>query len=68
MQALYHFSHSTSPGLGFELRLHTCKAGVLLLEPLLQSILLWLLWRWESHELFAQGGLELKSSRSQLPK
>jgi hypothetical protein len=26
--------------------LHICKAGALLLEPLHQSILLWLFWRW----------------------
>jgi hypothetical protein len=26
--------------------LHTCKAGALLLEPCLQSILFWLFWRW----------------------
>jgi hypothetical protein len=26
--------------------LHTCKAGTLLLKPHLQSILLWLFWRW----------------------
>jgi hypothetical protein len=26
--------------------LHTCKAGILLLESYLQSILLWLFWRW----------------------
>jgi hypothetical protein len=26
--------------------LHTCKVGTLLLEPNLQSILLWLFWRW----------------------
>jgi hypothetical protein len=26
--------------------LHTCKVGTLLLEPHLQSILLWLFWRW----------------------
>jgi hypothetical protein len=36
----------------------TCKAGALLLEPHLQSIFLWLFWRWGSHELFAQAGLE----------
>jgi hypothetical protein len=33
-------------GLGFELRLCTYKTGSLLLEPNLQSILLWLFWRW----------------------
>jgi hypothetical protein len=30
-------------GLGFEL---TCKAGALPLKPHLQSIFLWLFWRW----------------------
>jgi hypothetical protein len=39
--------------------LHFCKAGSLLLEPRLQSILLWSLWRWGSRELFAQAGLKL---------
>jgi hypothetical protein len=39
-------------------RLHFCKAGTLLLGPHLQSILLWLLWRWGSQELFAWAGLE----------
>jgi hypothetical protein len=36
-------------GLGFELSasIHTCKAGALLLKPHLQSILLWLFWRWD---------------------
>jgi hypothetical protein len=31
---------------GLNLGLCTCKAGALLLEPHLQSILLWLFWRW----------------------
>jgi hypothetical protein len=39
-------------GLVFELRTSCCQAGTLLLEPYLQSILLWLFWRWRSHELF----------------
>jgi hypothetical protein len=30
--------------------------------------LLWLFWRWGSHELFALAGLELQSSSSQPPK
>jgi hypothetical protein len=42
---------------------HICKAGTLPLEPHLHSILLWLFWRWESHELFAQSGLKLRSSQ-----
>jgi hypothetical protein len=33
-------------GLGFKLRLWACKAGALSLELHLQSILLWLFWRW----------------------
>jgi hypothetical protein len=32
--------------LGLNSGLHTCKAVTLPLEPHLQSILLWLLWRW----------------------
>jgi hypothetical protein len=31
---------------GLNSGLHTCKAGVLLLESHLQSTLLWLFWRW----------------------
>jgi hypothetical protein len=53
-------------GLGFELR-----AGTLVLEPHLQSILPWLFWRWESHELFAWAGLGttiLPSSVSQVAR
>jgi hypothetical protein len=34
-------------GLGLNSGLHVCKAGALLLEPHLQSILLWLFWRWD---------------------
>jgi hypothetical protein len=41
-------------GLGF----HTCKADTLPPEPHLQSILLWLFWRWVSHKLFALVGLK----------
>jgi hypothetical protein len=44
------------------------QVGTLLLEPHLQSILLWLFWRWGSHELFAWAGLESWSSRSWPPK
>jgi hypothetical protein len=32
---------------------HTCKAGGL--EPYLQSILLWLFWRWDLMNFFSQG-------------
>jgi hypothetical protein len=32
--------------LGLDSGLHTCKAGTLLLEPHLQFILLWLVWKW----------------------
>jgi hypothetical protein len=43
--------------------LHACKAGTLLLEPNLLSILLWLFWKWGSHELFTRAGLEPWSSQ-----
>jgi hypothetical protein len=43
---------------GLNWGLCACKAGTLLLEPQLQSILLWLFWRWGSRELFALGGLK----------
>jgi hypothetical protein len=33
---------------GLNSGLHTCKAGVLLIEPHLQSIFIWLFWRWSS--------------------
>jgi hypothetical protein len=33
------------------------KVDTVMLEPHLQSILLWLFWRWKSHRLFAQAGL-----------
>jgi hypothetical protein len=36
--------------------------STLLSEPLLQSILLWLFWRWASCKLLAQAGLEPSSS------
>jgi hypothetical protein len=54
--------------LGFNSGLYGCKAGTLLLEPHLQPILLWLFWRWGSHELFARAGLKLEPSGSQPPK
>jgi hypothetical protein len=44
----------------------TCKAGALLLEPHLQSILFWLFWRWGSWE-FVQAGLELQPPSLILP-
>jgi hypothetical protein len=44
--------------MGLNSALHTCKAGTLPLEPRLQSILVWLFWRWESHELFTQAVLK----------
>jgi hypothetical protein len=52
-------------GLGFELGLCTCKEDTFLLEPHLQSVLVWLFWRWGSLELFAWAGLEPPSSQSQ---
>jgi hypothetical protein len=33
-------------GLGLNSGLCSCKAGIVLLEPHLQSILFWLFWRW----------------------
>jgi hypothetical protein len=46
-------------GLGFEFKVfHPSKTGTPLLEPHLQSILLWLFLEMESHELFAQAGLK----------
>jgi hypothetical protein len=53
-------------GLVLELRALHFQSGALLLEPYLQYILLWLFWRWGSHELFATDGLELHSSQSQI--
>jgi hypothetical protein len=53
--------------LGLNTGLCICKAGALLLEPYLQSILLWLYWRWGSQEQFAWAGLEIPF-RSQTPK
>jgi hypothetical protein len=47
---------------------HTCKASSLLFEEHLQSFLLWCIWRWGSHKIFACAGLEPQSSRSQPPK
>jgi hypothetical protein len=41
-------------GLAFESGLHICKAGTLLVESHLQSILLWLFWEKGSHELLAR--------------
>jgi hypothetical protein len=43
---------------GLNSGLHIFKAGTLLLEPYLQSILLWLFWRWGLSELFALAGLK----------
>jgi hypothetical protein len=43
---------------GLSSRLCAYKAGALSLETHLQSILLWLFWRWGSRELFAQADLE----------
>jgi hypothetical protein len=42
-------------GLRFELRAsEACKAGILLLEPHLQSILLWLFWKWSLVNCFSR--------------
>jgi hypothetical protein len=54
---------------GLNSGLDTCKAGILPLKLHLQSILLWLLWRWGgSHELFPWAGLKPWPSWSQPPK
>jgi hypothetical protein len=45
-------------GLGLNLGILVCKAGTLPFEPHLQSILLWLFWRWGPPELFAWVGSE----------
>jgi hypothetical protein len=52
----------------FNSGLQAFEAGTLLLEPHFQSILLWLFWRWGSHELGAQAVLKLQSLWSQPPK
>jgi hypothetical protein len=49
--------------LGFEQRLHTCKAGTLPLEPHLQSIFALVILEMGSHKVFAQTGLEIPSSQ-----
>jgi hypothetical protein len=46
----------------------TCKAGTLLIGPNLQSIMLWLFWRWGVFWTTCLAGLELGSSWSQPPK
>jgi hypothetical protein len=51
-------------GLVFELRFYSCKAESILLKPRLQSILLWLFWRWEFLKLFTKAGLKPRSSQS----
>jgi hypothetical protein len=43
---LMGFSTFFLVGLGFEFRASHLHAGALLLEPCLQSILLWFFWRW----------------------
>jgi hypothetical protein len=47
---------------GLKSGIHTYKAGILLLEPHLQSILLWFILEVEFHELLAQADLKLPSS------
>jgi hypothetical protein len=49
--------------LGFELKASHFQTGALPLEPYLQSILLWLFWKWGPHELFAWAGLKPQSSQ-----
>jgi hypothetical protein len=53
--------------LGLNSGLCTYKADALPLQSRLQSVLLWLFWRW-GLELFAQVGLKLRPSQSQPPK
>jgi hypothetical protein len=53
---------------GFWAWLHACKAGFLPLEPHLQSILLWLFWRWGLVKYLPRIGFEPRSSQSQSPK
>jgi hypothetical protein len=44
-------------GLGlYACKAGTHKAGAVLLEPHLQSILLWLFWRWGLEDFFAWAG------------
>jgi hypothetical protein len=54
--------------LGLNSGLCTCKAGTLPLERHLQSIFLWLFWRWGLVKLFAWAGFKPRSSGSQLSK
>jgi hypothetical protein len=75
----YHLSHISSPhviffvcffllvGLEFELGLCTCKGGVLPLEPCLQSILLWLIWRWVLKNYLPGLALNFDSPNLSLP-
>jgi hypothetical protein len=51
---------------GLNSGLHNCKARILL-EPHLHSILLWFFWRWGSHKLFAQAGLNCSPPNLSLP-
>jgi hypothetical protein len=53
---------------GLNSGLWTCQTGALWCEPYLQSIFLWLFWRWGSFKLFAGASLEPQSYGSQLPK
>jgi hypothetical protein len=53
---------------GLNSGIHTCQAGALLLESYLQSIILWLFWRWKSYKLFAWAGIEPQSSQAQPPQ
>jgi hypothetical protein len=55
-QSFFFFFFWWDCGLNSGLR--TCKAGALLLEPHLQTILLWLFLEMGSLEHFAQAGLE----------
>jgi hypothetical protein len=48
---------------GLNSGLYSCRADALPL-PHLQTIFLWLFWRWDSLKLFAWAGLKPKSSQS----
>jgi hypothetical protein len=53
--------------LGLNSGLHTWKAGALPHKPHLQSVLLWLFWRWGTHKLFVQASLNCNPPDLSLP-
>jgi hypothetical protein len=60
-QVCWQFTHRMKPETGG-------MAQVVEQVLYLQSISLWLFWRWGSFKLFAWAGLEPRSSQSQPPK